>query len=148
MKAPPIRLLEQHYDNVSVKTIREHSSGENMGWKLETTISLRQNPDKDRIWAVLLEITLGQEEDKPPIPYEIMVHATGTFEVHPGIPTEAIAKLVAINGTSILYSGMRDFVATITARGPWGSFLLPTVSFADFEPSSPAANNDRREDDS
>lgn len=140
MKAPPIRLLEQHYDGISVKAVQGHRPGEGPGWKLQTTISLRQNPDQDRIWAVLLEITLGQEEDRPAIPYEIAAHATGTFEVHPGVPAEEMAKLIAINGTSILYSGLRDFIATITARGPWGPFLLPTVSFADIEPESEAAN--------
>jgi len=42
-----------------------------------------------------------------------------------------------VNGTSIFYSGLRDFVATITGRGPWGSPLLPTVSFVDLEPEGP-----------
>jgi len=136
MKVPPIRLLEQHYDSISVKAVRAHRPGDGPGWKLQTTLSLRQNPEEERIWALLFEIVLGQEEDKPAIPYEIAVQATGTFEVHAEIPADEMAKLVAITGTSILYSGFRDFVATVTGRGPWGPYLLPTVSFTDIEPET------------
>lgn len=134
MKAPPIRLLEQYYNRVSVEAMEDHKPGGAPGWELATTISVRQHPDRKRICAVLLEIRLSQEDGQPRIPYEISAHATGTFEVHPGVPAEEIAKMVAVNGTSILYSGLRDFIATITGRGPWGSLLLPTVSFIDVEP--------------
>lgn len=143
MKAPPIRLLEQHYNRISAEAVPEHRSEEDAGWLLKTTISLRQNPDHDRIWAILLEVTLEQEENRPSIPYEISAQTTGTFEIHADIPAEEIPKMLGINGVSILYSGLRDFVATITARGPWGVFLLPTVSFADIEPGGSPDGKDQ-----
>ncbi len=137
MKAPPIRLLDQHYDRVSVEAAPDHVPGEGPGWELRTTVTLRQNPENERTWVVFLEITLGQEDGKPRVPYELQARAVGAFETHPKLAAEDAAKLVAVTGTSILYSGLRDFLATITARGPWGPFLLPTVSFRDLEPTRP-----------
>ena len=32
-------------------------------------------------------------------------------------------------GTSILYSAAREYLITVTSRGPWPALVLPTVSF-------------------
>jgi len=139
MKAPPIRLLEQHYKRILVEAVDDHSPGDNPGWRLSTTISVRRHPENKLTWAVLLKVAIDQEEGQPVIPYKIAADVTGIFEVHPGLGPNEVMKMVGINGVSILYSGLRDFIATITARGSWGVFLLPTVSFADmeFEPPEP-----------
>lgn len=65
------------------------------------------------------------DENQPS--YDINLVALGIFEVNPKWPEPE--KLVKINGASILYSAAREFLITITSRGPWGAVTLPTVSF-------------------
>jgi len=38
-------------------------------------------------------------------------------------------KLLEVTGASILYAAAREFLITITSRGPWGAIMLPTTSF-------------------
>jgi preprotein translocase subunit SecB len=42
-------------------------------------------------------------------------------------------KLLRVNGASILYSSAREFLITVTSRGPWAPMILPTISFLPVE---------------
>lgn len=53
--------------------------------------------------------------------------AVGFFEVNSDWPDPL--KLLKINGATILYSAAREFLITITSRGPWGAIPLPATSF-------------------
>jgi preprotein translocase subunit SecB len=57
------------------------------------------------------------------------LQVVGFFKVAPDYPDDEIEKLIQIGGSSILYSASRDFVLTITSRGPWGPVFLPSVTF-------------------
>ncbi len=59
--------------------------------------------------------------------YKIHLVVIGYFEVSPKWP--APEKLIEINGASILFSAAREYLITITSRGPWGALMLPTISF-------------------
>ena len=43
------------------------------------------------------------------------------------------AKVVVVNGTSMLWSAIREQVCTLTARMPAGQLMLPTVNFLDLK---------------
>jgi preprotein translocase subunit SecB len=60
-------------------------------------------------------------------PYLIELIAVGFFEVNSDWPDPI--KLLEINGATILYSAAREFLITITSRGPWGAIPLPATSF-------------------
>lgn len=89
--------------------------------------------DNERQYQVVLELKskpqIDESDGEKPIAYKVNLVAIGTFEVHP--KWEDPDKLVRINAASILYSASREFLITITARGPYGSIMLPTVSFND-----------------
>jgi len=44
-------------------------------------------------------------------------------------PTEKREPLMQITGASLAYGMIRETVANLTARGPHGTYLLPSVSF-------------------
>jgi len=51
------------------------------------------------------------------------------LRVHPGYPAEKRAQLVQVTGASLAYGMAREVIANLTARGPHGTFLLPSISF-------------------
>jgi preprotein translocase subunit SecB len=102
----PIRIQRQHID-------------------IKTSFSLLSQEERE--WGVNLEIKTVKKER--PIPYIIHIEAVGFFKVAKGYPSEEIEKLVQIGGSTLLYSAIREFILTISSRGPWGSVFIPSVSF-------------------
>lgn len=67
--------------------------------------------------------------DERPLPYLIEIQVVGIFVVDPEFKHDDINRLITVNGASLLYSAMREFVLMTTGRGPWGAFQLPTINF-------------------
>ena len=133
MAVPPLQLEELFYDQLVVTARHGAAPAKEPEGNLRTDARFSHSTDDDRLWRVELEVGLGADAGSPPPKYEVAVHAVGVFRIHPEFPEEAIPKLVGITGTSIVYTSVRDFLMTITSRGPWGVLLLPTTSFTDVE---------------
>lgn len=82
---------------------------------------------EERIWRVTLDLKALSKEDFAA--YKIDISVVGFFKVDKKFPESEMEELVKVGGSSILYSATRDFVLTITARGPWPAVFLPTTSF-------------------
>lgn len=63
-------------------------------------------------------------------PYKIDVELAGFFRLSGEFDEQEAARLVAVNGSSVLYSAAREYVWMVTSRGPWGPYQLPTVNFS------------------
>ena len=44
---------------------------------------------------------------------------------------ESETRFVQVNGSSMLYGMAREHIRSLTAAGPWGAIILPTMSFYD-----------------
>ena len=97
---------------------------------LETVVQYRTqvDPNNKRIWQVAVRVHLRNPAEGK-TPYTGTVECVGMFTVAPEWPEEKVEQLVAVNGTAVLYSSIREMVCGITARGPWGMIMLPTQSF-------------------
>jgi preprotein translocase subunit SecB len=131
MQSPPLRLESLFYDRVMVNARRDYDPSTDEDGEVETTVRFAQRKDDDRVWRIDLQVTITAGADGIPPKYEADVHAVGVVRVHPELPEEEMPNLVAITGSSLLYTSLREFLMTVTARGPWGSFMLPTASFRD-----------------
>jgi len=89
-----------------------------------------------------IELTLENASDSN-TPYEIEISVFGHFRADEDLginsskdhqPIEP-AKFSAIRSSvvSMLVGGLREQVATITARQPWGVFLLPSINVGSFK---------------
>ena len=136
MTTPPLQLEELIYEIVHVVARKGHRASGEHRQRLENHLEFGQNRDVPGLWRVGLGVKILPEKDEPEPPYDIDMQCVGFFRVHPDYPQDRAGKLVAVTGASILYSGVRDFVMTISARGPWGPFMLPTTSFIDVEPKA------------
>ena len=86
-----------------------------------------EHDEKNGLYQVAVEITLEPESEDKRLPYSIKMIGIGLFRVATDWPEPE--KLLAINGASIIYSAAREFLITITSRGPWGQIFLPAHSF-------------------
>jgi preprotein translocase subunit SecB len=106
----------------------------------ETTTTFRRNNDDPHQWIVELRVAF-RSADEQKAAYEGSVEMTGQFTISGDFSEERQMQVVAVNAPSILYSSVREFVAMLTAHGPHGKFILPSVSFVDMklQPPNPGA---------
>jgi preprotein translocase subunit SecB len=81
----------------------------------------------DNEFQVTLQIISQPESEEAKQFYAIKLITVGFFQVNPTWPDQD--KLLRVTGASMLYASAREFLITITARGPWGAIMLPTASF-------------------
>jgi|MTBAKSStandDraft_2_1061841.scaffolds.fasta_scaffold18845_6 preprotein translocase subunit SecB len=101
----------------------------NIDYKISVGLSEEK---QEKVYQVSVEIISipepeSEEHKKSKNAYDIHLVVWGNFSVSPKWAEPE--KLVRINGASILYSAAREFLITITSRGPWGAITLPTISF-------------------
>jgi preprotein translocase subunit SecB len=131
-----LSLEASFYDKVVVEAIEEYKPDAGLTLAGEISVELGHSDALSIPWVALLTVTVTVPEEGPPPPYSVDMRAVGHFkwegdaETDPGVPVE---RVVGINGASLLYSGIREMVAMITGRGPWGPMLLPTVDFRTVE---------------
>jgi preprotein translocase subunit SecB len=78
----------------------------------------------------VLDIELPDDPNDK-FPYTFALRVAGTFRVDDSVSAEAAEQIFKVNGTSVLFSMSRELLITLTGRGGYPPFLLPTVSFTD-----------------
>ncbi len=91
-------------------------------------VELGTNPDSEREWQVVVDFFTNTDYEKNS-PYELRFTVVGVFQVDPEFKHDNLEHLIRVNGSSVLYSAMREFVTLFTSRAPWGPVTLPTVNF-------------------
>ena len=88
-------------------------------------------------WSVELGITQTLKEGQN-FPYGFKISVIGIFAFQDGaLPGDKEKEFVRINGSSMLYGVAREHIRTITAAGPWGAIIIPTMSFYDNKEATP-----------
>ena len=89
-------------------------------------------PDKNvpgHSWSVELEVAQKKKEGQN-FPYEFHFAIFGIFTCQAGtLDAEKETRFVEVNGSSMLYGMAREHIRSLTAAGPWGAIIIPTVSF-------------------
>lgn len=131
----PLEISSYFYPAVTVAADAEFEPGKDTATPhIEVKVSV--DHVENNTYQVALEITLGPENDKKRQPYAIELVAIGIFHVDPNFPDPE--KLLRLNGAAILYGAAREFIITITSRGPWGPVTVPSISFLREEDVKPS----------
>ncbi len=109
-----------------VQVVADPSSGDIPPEKFKIDVTISVN-DETNVYQVAVEIQSSPEDDQKKQQYTIHLVVVGLFEVDPLFPD--IGKLLYTTGSSMLYSAAREFLITVTSRGPWSAVKLPTFSF-------------------
>lgn len=125
--SPPLELKRYFFPYVQVAADADHEPSD---YEIETDFEVRtsiNHDEKSDIYQVVLEITAEPEDEASNLPYSIQLVTVGLFVVDEEFPDKD--KLLRVTGASMLYSAAREFIITITSRGPWAPVIIPTYSF-------------------
>jgi len=134
MNASPLQLDHYFFAEAHCKASPEPPEPDDLNFgaadptRFSTEIKMFKGESDPDTYQIQLAVK-STEEAVPKGAYDLTVHVIGYFRVDPDYEHEHLEHLVQINGASALYSAARDFVLTLTSRGPWGPLLLPTVNF-------------------
>lgn len=132
----PLRLERYFFDRIELTTRRDFTPGpgESSVEVSSPNLEIGKVAEPDGWWRVALTLVGRAKEGTPPPPYEFHLGIIGFFTVlQPRQTEEETARMVGINGASILYSAARELLLLLTGRGPWGPMPIPTVSFVDLQ---------------
>jgi preprotein translocase subunit SecB len=133
---PPLQLEESYFDIVNVEAVANHkpaARGEPFQHEIVVQLNLATVDNQPGLWQVSLDIA-GKDDASAPPPYRFRLRGVGVFRyTGEDQPEPEIARVVGINGASIVFSSAREYLMLITSRGPWGQLRLPAMSFADLE---------------
>ncbi len=83
---------------------------------------------------VVINNETSDDKDVRFSPYLIDIEAGAVVHALPGSEVLGnVEDLVVVNGTSLLWSAIREQVCNLTARMPAGMVMLPTVNFHDLK---------------
>ncbi|MDR1490847.1 MAG: hypothetical protein LBS65_10290 [Desulfovibrio sp.] len=68
------------------------------------------------------------EKDDLPLAYNVSITTVGLVEVNPSVPVEKHLWHAIIYGASLLYGAVREYLYTLTLKGPLPPIYLPTTS--------------------
>jgi preprotein translocase subunit SecB len=155
MSASPLSLVNYFYTSIEIRA-NENITEEDLekrtpfGADVEVQVACGHADGSETDFMVSLTIELTARVGHLQSYYGTL-SMTGFFTIDPRFPADEREKLLSIAGPSILYSSARDFIQTITSRGPWPALMLPTISFKangapanGKEPSSPPKAKSKR----
>lgn len=150
MKPSPVQLLRLWFQKVSVEVDARNVPPEPRnslsdifsfeGVTLKTAVGIAEVEDHGgdgHVFQVSCELTIDNVKNKGSkqqrfCPYLIGIAAVGVVRVPAAAAKLApIRDLALVNGAALMWSAMREQIATVTNRMPAGEILLPTVHFQD-----------------
>lgn len=126
----PLQLEDYYFPHVrvsAVNTVGDPNDEYNNDFEVDVNVTEREDENGETLYQVALRIRSYPASEEKTNLYLVELVAMGLFRVHPEFDDPI--KLLEVNGASILYSSAREFLITITSRGPWGQIALPTTSF-------------------
>lgn len=137
MKFSPLQLTRYAVTDIGCKANPQFNPENELQDALEQfSVSVRLNElpsEKDvpgHAWSLELDIAQKKKDDQN-FPYSFHISLVGFFMSPDGPDLEKETTFVNVNGSSTLYGIAREHIRALTAAGPWGAIILPTVSFYD-----------------
>jgi preprotein translocase subunit SecB len=141
-KTPPLTLNHHFFPTVMVaakpESVKSHPSEVQFGYDFQFSVEILKNPANDLDYQV--QLTIAADEKAGFVQgYDIKLVIVGFVGIDSQYPAADRDSLVAMVGPTLLYGAAREFILSITLRGPFPPVYLPTVSFI---PAETAAAGD------
>jgi len=113
-----------------VKTNPEHvSSGEEV--TIKASVDVKRNKIEGEETSIGIEMTVFLDKDESfNYPYDFEITVFSVFQLNK--PVDKLTKkdkdFINMNTTQILIGAIRERLASLTSRAPWGDFVLNALS--------------------
>ncbi|NCC04615.1 MAG: hypothetical protein EOM37_11380 [Proteobacteria bacterium] len=130
-RSPKVVLDFYFFTEVSIKANRpekietlEDANFNNLVFNISSVVAKDENNNEK--YAIQMTIETVNSENNA---WSIRLVTFGSFVLDDDGPEEHQKNLVFVLGQNILYGHCREFLANITARGPYDTVYLPTITF-------------------
>ena len=107
----------------------EGANGQINDFNIDIDFNIFNNLTTPDSKKVIVSIS-GNNPDNPKPGYSLSVVAQGIFKYDPGVKVKKKDKdfLITHSAIPILIGQIRGYISTLTALGPYGSYLLPGIN--------------------
>ncbi|MEW6563305.1 MAG: hypothetical protein AB1400_08770 [Pseudomonadota bacterium] len=92
--------------------------------------------DGPGVFTAELSMWVNEETSENP-PYFIKISGFCVLQAAPDVSPEMANQLAVTSGAQVLVGAIREEIARLTARGPWGTFMLPLIPVSPPVPQQP-----------
>ncbi|MFO1505450.1 MAG: hypothetical protein U1F39_16790 [Steroidobacteraceae bacterium] len=130
---PQLQLEELLFPLQEVRSIQSHDpQGDRSGTQLEFGQQLQKMEDQPGRYVLMVSVKTNNETSKNP-PYQFSIEAYAVLNVKGAADQAAEQAMITANGFPMIMGAIRERLAQLTARAPWGRFLVNSI------PLSPTA---------
>lgn len=129
MAEPSVLMIEEiFYPTQEVRSKNEHSpQGERAGTLLKFGRQVQKLDNQPGKYALAVSVGSDDENSRNP-PYHFIIEAYAIVTIGgTALEGEAAEKFITANGLPLLMGAIRERLADITARAPWGRFLINSL---------------------
>lgn len=120
----PLNLETVVFVKSHVEAIPDHEPSERLvSVSPENKLHVAKVPDQERLYSITMKTVINPDRD-PKSPYAIEMECMAAFEVAPDTSEQDAIRGVTITGHSVVYGAIREAVAWLTARQPYGPLVL------------------------
>lgn len=130
MIASPLELERAFFTQVNLRAGEAAEVTGPGGYATEVQMG-HDGQDRRRV-LVALTVTL-QAPETGVASYLGEVRAVALLRIATDVDEKKMHQLAAVHGASLLYGMIREQICSVTARGPWPMFTLPTANFSDLD---------------
>lgn len=97
----------------------------------EIDIDYKINQDGETGYQLFVRIEINRDQSLPG--YSLLAEGIGIFNFEPSLQLSKGDKFnfLLYSGISICINSLRSIISTLTAHGPFGKYLLPTIDVTD-----------------
>ena len=133
VKAPPLRLVDYFFTKTQVEP-KVGKVAKDEALPLQTRVKFTVGQAESDL-VVHLGVRKGADSSDEKGTYAFEVEVCGFFSADPALfakDKEKALSLIKVNGSSMLLGSVRELILQLTSRGPFKSYLIPALSFAEF----------------
>lgn len=130
----PLQLKQYFFTQIECIANPDYDpTGNAMGSKVDCKFAVNPVDGQEDAFGIELAVWVDADTSENP-PYSFRVSAFGVLNIAQGTPIEVATQLANVTGAQILVGAVREEIARITSRGPWGAFMVPIIPLS---PASP-----------
>ena len=124
---PQLQLEELLFPLQEVRSNQNHDvNGDRAGTQLEFGQQLQKMEDQPGRYVLMVSVKTNNETSKNP-PYQFAIEAYAVLNVTGAADQAAEQTVITANGFPMIMGAIRERIAHLASRAPWGRFLVNSI---------------------